>query len=703
MPGSDALFEKVHSYLKPEEIAQLERALTVGRGAHDGQFRKSGEPYISHPIAVAGILADWRLDVQALMAGVLHDVVEDTTISKTELAARFGKTVAELVDGVSKLERLHFQTKEEAQAESFRKMVLAMSKDVRVILIKLADRLHNMRTMGSMAPFKQKRIAHETLDIYAAIANRIGLNAVYQELQDLSFRYLYPNRFSVLEKAIKAARGNRRELVNKILHTIDQRLLAMHLDAKVSGREKHLYSIYSKMQEKHLSFSEVLDVYGFRVIVPDIMHCYMVLGALHQLYKPIPGKFKDYIAMPKPNGYQSLHTHLFGPYGTPIEVQIRTTEMHKVAETGVASHWLYKSGETSHSEIQQKTHQWLQNLLEVQSNSHDSMEFLEHVKVELFPDDVYVFSPKGKIYSLPKGATVVDFAYAVHSDIGNHCVAAKVNAELTPLRTVLKSGEQVEIITAAHAKPNPAWLNFVVTGKARSHIRHFLKTVKYEESIQLGEGMLKQALFNLNTELSAIREEQWAQFLHDVGAKNREEILADIGVGKRLAMVVARRLLLRGDVDDAKSLGPVTIRGTEGLAVQFAKCCRPIPGDPIIGVIRQGQGLVIHTHDCQQLRKRRLATDEWFDAQWASDIKKTFDVGIKVTAKNERGVLGKLASAIASAHSNIIDVSSEDMGDRGPYCTISFAITVENRLHLAQVMKQLRQLPEVVRIGRVRG
>src|SRR5688572_31233409 len=469
--------------------------------------------------------------------------MEDTSVTKTEISRNFGNPVAELVDGVSKLDRIEFESQAEAQAENFRKMLLAMARDVRVILIKLADRLHNMRTLDAVAPDKGRRIARETLEIYAPIANRLGLNSIYQELEDLSLQHLYPDRFRVLAKAVKAARGNRREVVTKVLEGIRRKLKSAGVDAQVQGREKHLYGIYRKMREKHLTFAQVLDVYGFRIIVHDVPSSYLALGALHGLYKPIPGKFKDYIAIPKANGYQSLHTTLFGPFGTPIEVQVRTQEMHKIAEAGVASHWLYKDADTSLSELQKKTHQWLQSLLEIQSQSGDSAEFLEHLKVDLFPDEVYVFTPKGKILSLPRGATAVDFAYAVHTDIGNRCVAVKINQELMPLRTELKNGDRVEIITAAHAKPNPLWLNFVVTAKARSHIRHFLKTMHFQESVQLGERLLGQALGNFKMSLADIKDAEWDKLMREANAKSRKDILSDLGLGKRLAAVVARQLL----------------------------------------------------------------------------------------------------------------------------------------------------------------
>lgn len=706
-PATDiAAFTARLSYLKPEDTAQIEAAYHLSDSAHAGQFRKSGEPYISHPLAVAEILADWHLDAQALMAALLHDVMEDTAITKQEIADKFGKAVAELVDGVSKLDKIEFQTEVHAQAENFRKMLLAMARDVRVILIKLADRLHNMRTLGAMAPEKRQRIARETLEIYAPIANRLGLNSVYDELEDLSFRHLYPNRFDVLAKAVKAARGNRREVVGKVLEAIKQKLKDCQIEAAITGREKHLYSIYKKMQGKSLTFSEVFDIYGFRVIVKDVPTCYLTLGALHQLYKPIPGKFKDYIAIPKANGYQSLHTTLFGPFGTPIEIQIRSQDMHKIAEAGVASHWLYKSGDTEINEMQQKTHQWLQSLLEIQSESGDATEFLEHIKVDLFPDEVYVFTPKGKIMALPRGATGVDFAYAVHTDVGNRCVAVKINQELMPLRTELKNGDQVEIVTAAHAKPNPSWLNYVITGKARSHIRHFLKTMQYEESAALGERLLNQALRALGANPTEIRDAQWNKLLRECFGKHKQEILADIGLGKRLNVVVARHLLAITETADERKhvpVGPITIRGTEGMAVQFAKCCRPIPGDPIIGFIKKGQGLVIHTHDCPAIAKDRADADKWLDVEWDPDApKKPFDINIKLVVANQRGVLAKVAAAIADAGSNIDNVSMEEE-DGSAYTTMNFTLQVENRIHLANVMRSLRKIEEVVRITRVKG
>jgi guanosine-3',5'-bis(diphosphate) 3'-pyrophosphohydrolase len=695
------LFKEWSGYLKPEDISQLESAYHFSEQAHEGQFRQSGEPYISHPLAVANILAQWHLDSQALTAALLHDVMEDTSVTKTEISRNFGRPVAELVDGVSKLDKIEFESQAEAQAENFRKMLLAMARDVRVILIKLADRLHNMRTLGAVGDEKRRRIARETLDIYAPIANRLGLNAIYQELQDLALQHLYPDRYRVLSKAVKSARGNRRELVGKVLDAIKRKLKAAGLEAEALGREKHLYSIYSKMREKHLTFAQVLDVFGFRIIVADVSACYLALGALHGLYKPIPGKFKDYIAIPKANGYQSLHTTLFGPFGTPIEVQVRTQEMHKIAEAGVASHWLYKDSDTSLSQLQKKTHQWLQSLLEMQSQSGDSVEFLEHLKVDLFPDEVYVFTPKGMILSLPRGATAVDFAYSVHTDIGNRCVAVKINQELLPLRTELKNGDRVEIITAAHAKPNALWLNFVVSGKARSRIRHFLKTMHFQESAKLGERLLGQALAALGAAAAEIREPQWDRLVRDAGLKSRQELLADIGLGKRLAAVVARRLLARGEPGphEPPLPGSVIIRGSEGMAVQFAHCCRPIPGDPIIGVISKGQGMVIHTHDCPAISRARHDPERMLDVAWDAETRKLFEVNIKTVVANQRGVLAKVAAEIAEAGSNIQNVAV-DPEDGSDYTNMYFTLQVSNRLHLARIMRALRRIPEVARIQR---
>ncbi|HEU5284548.1 MAG TPA: bifunctional (p)ppGpp synthetase/guanosine-3',5'-bis(diphosphate) 3'-pyrophosphohydrolase [Burkholderiales bacterium] len=705
MSEAELLIRDASSYLRPEDVRQLQSAYRFSEAAHDGQYRRSGEPYISHPVAVATILVEWHLDSQALAAALLHDVMEDTTVTKGEISDKFGRMVAELVDGVSKLDKIEFESQEHAQAENFRKMFLAMARDVRVILIKLADRLHNMRTLDVMQPSKRARIARETMEIYAPIANRLGLNRVYQELQDLAFRNLYPNRYRVLKKALEAQRGNRKEVLEKMLEAIRRHLEEAGIDAQVTGREKNLYSIYRKMQDKNLSFSKVLDIYAFRVIVRDVAACYLALGALHGLYKPIPGKFKDYIAIPKANGYQSLHTTLFGPFGSPIELQVRTQEMHKIAEAGVASHWLYKSTDASLNELQRKTHQWLQNLLEMQSETGDSVEFLEHLKVDLFPDETYVFTPKGKIMALPHGATCVDFAYAVHTDIGNRCVAVKVNHELMPLRTELKNGDRVEIITASHAKPNPSWLNFVVTAKARHHIRHFLKTMQYEESAQLGERLLAQALGVLGGSLKELREADWERLLKESAAKSKQEVLADIGLGRVLAIVIARKLLPSASGQStpaATAPGPVVIRGSEGMALQFAKCCHPIPGDPIIGFIRKGRGMIVHTHDCPVIAKMKREPEKWLDVEWAPDTRKLFSVNIKLLVSNQQGVLATVASEISANNSNIENVSVET-GDSPAYSNIHFTLQVTNRMHLAQIMRGLRRLPEVIRINRLKG
>ena len=702
MADAALLISEVSGYLKPHDVAHIQAAIEYSRAAHEGQIRQSGEAYVTHPIAVARILTPLHLDVQAIIAALLHDVIEDTTISFADVAQQFGTPVAELVEGLSKLDKIQFETREDAQAENFRKMLLAMARDVRVILIKLADRLHNMRTLGAVSAEKSARIARETMDIYAPIANRLGLNDIHHELQDLSFRYLHPNRYSVLAKALKVARGNRREVVNKILDAVLRRLAEQHINANVTGREKDIFSIYKKMQSKSLAFAEVLDIYGFRVLVDDIDSCYVAMGALHGLYKPIPGKFKDYIAIPKVNGYQSLHTTLFGPFGTPIEVQIRTHEMHKIADAGVASHWLYKSGHDSINELHKKTHQWLQDLLESLSQSSDSAEFLEHLKVDLFPDEVYVFTPKGKILSLPRGATAVDFAYSVHTDIGNRCVAVKVNFELVPLRSELKNGDRIEIITAAHAKPNPAWLSYVTTSKARGHIRHFLKTMQSGESAQLGERLLNQALHSLGIRAQDMDETHWQRLLRETGLKTRQELLADIGLGRRLNMVVARQLAHVGDTQHGEAPAAptiITIHGTEGMAVQFAKCCRPIPGDPIIGVIKSGQGLQVHTHDCPTLRRGRSG-EQWLDVAWDKDINRTFLVGIKLLVANQRGVLAKVAAAIAEAESNIENVNFTHEGE---YTALCFSLEVSHRIHLASVLRSLRKIVEVVRIIRVKN
>jgi len=704
----ERLRAKISTYLRPEDVGRIETAYHFSRNAHQGQYRTSGEPYITHPVAVTELVADWHLDPQALMAALLHDVMEDTHVTKEELTERFGKVTAELVDGLSKLDKIEFRSQEEAQAENFRKMLLAMASDLRVILIKLADRLHNMRTLDYVRPAKRRRIASETLEIYAPIANRLGLNQLYRELQELSFMHKHPLRYQVLSKAIKAARGNRRELVGKVLTALEGRLPQWGISAEIQGREKHLYGIYRKMLEKHLSFSQVLDIYGFRVIVPDVPSCYLTIGALHALYKPVPGKFKDYIAIPKANGYQSLHTTLIGPYGTPVEVQVRTRQMHHVAESGVASHWLYKDDESSLSELHQRTHSWLQSLIDLQSASAEATEFLEHVKIDLFPSDVYVFTPQGHILSLQRGSTPVDFAYAVHTDIGNRCVACRVNGDLVPLRSELRNGDQVEIITAAHAGPNPAWLSYVRTGKARAQIRHYLKTAQQDESVTLGERLLNQALRSHGLTLGQLSTFAWDRFLRDRGVRTRREIFADLGLGKRLPVIVARRLAQaqdmesgRPDVIKPKPAGAVLIRGSEGAAVQLARCCHPIPGDEIIATIRKGQGLEVHVHDCPAVARLRGDRGRWIDVDWEPVEDRLFEAAIRVVTIDNRGVLAKVAAAIADAEANILNVEMDS--EQAPYTVLQFNLEVADRKHLARVIRSVRVQPAVTRVARLKS
>lgn len=700
------------SYLPEAEIRRVREAYKFSDVAHLGQFRATGEPYVTHPIAVAELCASWRLDSQALQAALLHDVMEDSGTTKEDLIERFGASVADLVDGLSKLDKMEFSSREEAQAENFRKMLLAMARDLRVILVKLADRLHNMRTLDIMSPAKKRRIALETLEIYAPIAHRLGLNEIFRELQELSFQHAYPMRYAVLKKAVLAARGNRREVVGKILEAVEKCLSDAQIECQVYGREKALYGIYRKMIEKRLSFSQVLDVYGFRVVVKDMPGCYMAMGMLHQLFKPVPGKFKDYIAIPKLNGYQSLHTTLLGPYGTPVEFQIRTDEMHKVAEKGVASHWLYKGEGEALNNIQIQTHRLLQSLLDIQSQTGDSAEFLEHIKVDLFPDAVYVFTPNGKIMSLPRGATVVDFAYAVHTDVGNHCVAARVNQVIEPLRTMLKSGDVVEIITAPHSRPNPVWLGFVRSGKARSEIRHYLKSMNLEETVRLGSRLLEQALEADQIKLENLGNEVWDRLQKDSQVSTRDELLADIGAGRRVAPVVARRVLIAMGRADARvdspsgntgeARAPIMIHGGEGMSVQRAPCCLPIPGDSIIGYVRKGSGLIIHTDECETARKQiRKEPERWTDVKWSPEITRPFDVNVDLQAVNEKGALATIAATLSDAGANITNLT---MSDETPYRKLlHFTIQVADRVHLARILMALRRLEYVERVTRVKG
>jgi GTP pyrophosphokinase len=708
------LNNKLAEYLTPSEMKKVKEAYRFSDEMHLGQIRKSGEPYISHPIAVAEICADWKLDAQAIMAALLHDVMEDQDVKKEELIERFGAPVATLVDGLSKLDKIEFQSQIEAQAENFRKMLLAMARDVRVILIKLADRLHNMRTLGFMSPDKKRRIARETMEVYVPIAHRLGLNNIYRELQDLAFSHLYPVRYRTLSKAVKAARGNRREVVSKILDSVKNTLAATGIQAQVYGREKTLYGIYRKMRNKHLSFSQVLDVYGFRIVVDSFANCYVALGTLHALYKPMPGKFKDYIAIPKLNGYQSLHTTLIGPYGTPVEFQIRTTEMHRVAEAGVAAHWLYKDEDASLTDLQQRTHAWLQSLLDIQKQTGDSAEFLEHVKVDLFPDSVYVFTPKSKIIALPRGATVLDFAYTIHTDIGDQAIAARVNHEQAALRTELRNGDIVEIVTAPSSRPSPNWLTFVRTGKARSAIRHHLRTINLTESTELGRRLLAQALNGLDID-PALPEALVEKLLNESSAKSLDELYADIGVGKRMAMLVARHIrgLMENDatsplppLTDEKTPGklePVTIYGNEGVAVQLAQCCLPIPGDSIIGQLKRDQGITVHCTDCEVAKRQQAKEpDRWIELEWGNELSRRFDCRIKVLVDNEKGVLARVAAEIGESDANITYVGMDDDRDH-LMKQLRFTIQVEDRIHLARLMRNVRRIPGVARILRERG
>jgi RelA/SpoT family (p)ppGpp synthetase len=699
-------------YLDAKEIALVRDAYRFSDQAHLGQFRSSGSPYISHPISVAEICAGWKLDVDAIRAALLHDVMEDQDIAKQELLEKFGSEVAELVDGLSKLDRLEFASKAQQQAESFRKMLLAMARDIRVILIKLADRLHNMRTLDAVNPDKKRRVARETLDIYAPIAHRLGLNALYRELQDLCFAAIHPNRYQVLEKAVMAARGNRREVLTRIDEQVRDALPAAGIESEVRGREKTLYAIYNKMVKQKKSLSNVLDIYGFRVIVRTLPECYMAMGIVHQLYRPVPGKFKDYIAIPKINGYQSLHTTLVGPFGTPIEFQFRTHDMHQIAEEGVAAHWLYKGDQSNLQEIQSRTSQSLQSLLDIQNQTGDSTEFLEHVKVDLFPDAVYVFTPKGKIVSLPRGATAVDFAYSIHTDVGNHAVACQVNGEEVPLRTELANGDSVAITTSQSSRPSAQWLNYARTGRARSEIRHYLRTVQYDESAAFGERMLTQALSDLKLNLPASDDPIWEKLARSSGAKSREEILADIGLGKRLAAVVARRfapdhplVATTAAADDemtSAKLTPIQIHGNEGQGVQLAPCCGPLPGDQIIAGIRVGHGLVVHTAECPvALRARLKEPERWVDVAWDQETAKHLSARIDIIAKNERGVLSRIAAEVAQADSNIIHVTMHD--DAMATVILNLTVQVNSRRHLAQVFRSIRHVPQVKKIIRAKG
>ena len=709
-------------YLPPGDVERVRLAYKFADEAHLGQIRASGEPYITHPIAVAAQCADWKLDAQALMAALLHDALEDCGVTKVELIERFGSPVAELVDGLTKLDKLHFTTREENQAESFRKMLLAMARDVRVILIKLADRSHNMRTLSNVARDKWARISSETLDIYAPIAHRLGLNQIYRELQDLAFAYLHPWRNAILSKAVEKARSRRRDLIHKVRRELEAAFAATGMHLRVAGREKSVFSIYRKMDQKHLSFAQVTDIYGFRLIVPTLIDCYAALGTLHQLYKPVPGRFKDHIAIAKLNGYQSLHTTLVGPAGVNIEFQLRTESMHLVAESGVAAHWLYKAKNPDGSGSDRLGNQWLQSLLDIQHETGDATEFCDHVKVDLFPDAVYVFTPKSRILSLPRGATVVDFAYAIHSNVGDRTMAARINGEQAPLRTELKNGDVVEVITAPMSSPNPAWLSFVRTGRARSKIRHHLKTLAHAESENFGMKLLVQALRAEGIEKfpddDARYQTVWERLLRFTGNRNYAELLTDIGLGKRIATIVAKRLVTllaeetgekpnallltreRFTAHESMAQGVVTLDGSENASVQYAACCRPIPGDEIVGYLGRGEGLVVHTGTCPIAGKLRHKDSERFIAvDWADDPVRAFECDILVAVVNGKGVLARVAAALASAEADITHIH---MGDEAAQdaTDLRFVIAVRDQAHLDVALRNLRRTPSVLRVQR---
>lgn len=694
------LDSELKTYLDEQKVALCYEAYLVAEEAHKGQMRRSGEPYITHPVAAALTLARMRLDYQTIMATLLHDVIEDTPVKKDHLVEKFGSDVAELVDGVSKLTQIKFETHAEAQAENFRKMVLAMVKDLRVIIVKLADRLHNMETLGVMPPEKRKRIAIETLEIYAPIANRLGMHKVYTGLEDLGFKALYPMRFSVLSQEVEKCRGRRKEIMQKVQADLRRACEEYNVPVKaIFGRQKHLYSIYRKMKLKNASLSDIMDVIGYRLITNDASHCYLALGALHGIYKPVPLRFKDYIGIPKANGYQSLHTTLFGPGGVPVEVQIRSQEMDKVAENGIAAHWVYKSKDDEISKEQVRAREWVQGLLEMKHGN--SIEFIENVKIDLFPDEVYVFTPKGHIMELPKGATSVDFAYMVHSDIGNSCVAAKIDRRLAPLSESLRNGQTVEIITAPGVRPNPAWLNFVVTGKARSNIRFYLKTQKNEESISLGKRLLMKALEEVAATVDQIPDDSMAVLLRDLKYKDTNELYREIGLGNQVAVVIARKLIHRPD-DEALGLftesGALAIKGTEGMVVSYAECCLPIPGDPIVGFLQSGRGIIVHRDDCRQLDRRAEKAIKLLPLRWDEQVSGEFKAEVTVEVANRRGVLAALASAIADAEANIgnIEVDPRD----GRHNDVHFSLIVRDRTHLARVMRRIRMNKVVVRLYR---
>jgi GTP pyrophosphokinase len=703
--GIEGLVAEASDYLPEQQVEQLRRAYEFGAEAHAGQTRVSGEPYITHPVAVARILAELRLDAPTLIAAILHDVLEDTPKSKQQVIDGFGEEVAELVDGVSKLTHLKFKSRAEAQAENFRKMLLAMVQDIRVILVKLADRLHNMRTLGAMPSQKRRRIARETLDIYAPIANRLGINAIRLELENLGFMALHPMRHRVFERRLKRNRGTQKALVKKITQAVGGALGEAEIEGRVEGREKHLYSIYKKMMRKRLPLIEVLDVYGFRVVVDNVDNCYRVLGLLHSLFRPVPGRFKDYIAIPKANGYQSLHTGLVGPDGAPVEVQIRTEEMDRVAESGIAAHWLYKADGSEARFSPTKAREWLAGVLDM-GRGASSMEFLENVKVDLFPEEVYVFTPRGDIMRLPRGATAVDFAYAVHTDVGDATVACKIDRRLVPLRSQLVNGQTVEVVTAKGATPNPAWLNFVVTAKARANIRGYLKKLEGAEAIALGKRLLERALSEYGSSIRKLSTNALTEMLKDLNLKDRNQLFEHIGLGKRLAPLVARRLMTPGGKEDEEAAPakqtegtPLSIKGTEGMVVTFGRCCRPIPGDGLQGFLSAGRGIVVHRDNCRNLAEYRNQPDAWIDVEWEPEPDRSFSAAVRVDVDNEPGALATVAAHIGDLGSNIEQVNV--MERDGRVSTLDFVIAVHDRDHLAKVMRSLRRMRQTLKVARV--
>jgi|TARA_B100000768_G_scaffold43363_1_gene42164 GTP pyrophosphokinase len=699
------LTDKLSSYLDPKEVDRIKRAYLFSEKCHVGQMRQSGDPYITHPLAVANILADMRMDPESLMAGLLHDVIEDTGVTKGQISRRFGRTVAELVDGVSKLGEIESASRAEQQAESFQKMTLAMSRDIRVMLVKLADRLHNMRTLGVLSPEKRRRIARETIDIYAPIAQRLGINDIRLEFEDLGFAAMYPLRHRRLREALKASRKNRKEVVTEIHQAIEMRLERESVNVVVKGREKHLWSIYLKMREKKKSFRDIMDVFAFRLVVDNVDDCYRALGIVHNIYKPVPGEFKDYIAIPKANGYQSLHTLLVGMHGVIIEVQIRTREMDAMANFGIAAHWEYKSATKSTEVNRRRAARWVQGLLEMQQKAGDSLEFLEHVKADLFPDEVYVFTPKGKIIELPTGATPIDFAYSVHTGLGDRCIACHIDGQLTPLSEPLQSGQKIDIVSAPGAQPNPNWLNFVVTAKARSAIRHFLKNQQHEESVDLGKRLLDQALGNLGTSYKQLKKSQIKRLLKETGASTFEFVLQQIGLGNSFPFAVANLMILpskRKVSDDNKNRNlPVVIDSSQGLVLQYGRCCHPIPGDPILGHMTPGKGLVIHLESCRNLKEIRLNPEKCMSLVWSSVIKGEFAVELKAEVTPERGFIAALASRMTEEDATIEHIS---VNEKDAFTSIvDVVLTVRDRIHLADIMRRARSLKSVRRIYRVKN